>query len=178
MKKFFILFFAILSQFTAIAQDSVLGIKFGTDKNEVKNTLENRFGEYSVHELNGNLTVYNCMFAGIEFKSMDFEFAWNNGISYFNSALFQTWFSPSDVETAKKCRDIIFEKIKLKYNYYEEDANANGFKNYKFGLNPNDSTKVTGMIDLTRDKGKDGVERLYLIVNYFPYFPNSDLNDL
>lgn len=34
------------------------------------------------------------------------------------------------------------------------------------------------MIDLTRDKGKDGVERLYLIVNYFPYFPNSDLNDL
>jgi hypothetical protein len=179
-KKFVLLFVAILSQFTVFAQDSVLGIKFGTHKNDVKSMLENRFGEYSVHDLNGELTVYNCTFAGIEFNFVDFEFAWNNnnGISYFNSARFQKWFSPSDTEYAKKCRDIIFEKIKLKYSYYEEDKNHNGFKYYKFGLNPNDPTKVTGMIDLTRDKGKDGVERLYLIVTYFPYLPNSDLNDL
>lgn len=40
---------------------------------------------------------------------------------------------------------------------------------YKFGLNPNDSTRVIGMIDLSRDKGKDEVERLYLVVRYFPF---------
>lgn len=110
MKKFFILFFAILSQFTAIAQDSVLGIKFGTDKNEVKNTLENRFGEYSVHELNGNLTVYNCMFAGIEFKSMDFEFAWNNGISYFNSAFSKRGFHLQMLRLQKKVEILYLKK--------------------------------------------------------------------
>lgn len=178
MKKLIMVIIAISFFDVAFSQDGVLGIKFGSSKECVKQALENRFGEYNVHDKSGNLSVYNGVFAGIEFNCLDFEFAWRNGTPYFNSATLQTWFQPNDIENAKKCRDIIFEKIKMKYDYYEEDNNSDGFKTYKFGLNPNDSTKATGMISIERSEGKDGKERLYLLVYYFPYFPNADISDL
>ena len=169
---------AIFFHYVAFCQDGVFGIKFGSSKESVKQALENRFGEYHVYENNGNLRVYNGVFAGIEFDFLEFKFVWEKGNPYFNSATFQSYFQSNDVENAKECRDIIFEKIKKKYDYYEEDINSDGFKTYKFGLNPNNSKYVTGIIDLQRAKGNDGIERLYLNVIYFPYFPDADINDL
>lgn len=178
MKKLMALLVALFFASIIYGQDGVFGIKFGTTKDDVKVTLEDRVGKYKVADNGDYVSIYQQKFAGIEFNVLDFDFSWVDGVAYFNSASFQKWFSSSDVDNAKECREIIFEKIKKKYEYYEKEENDYGFLRYKFGLNPNDSTRLTGMIDLTRDKGKDEVERLYLIVTYFPFVEDLGMNDL
>jgi hypothetical protein len=169
MKKLVFLFSFLFFASILYAQNGVYGIRFGVTKEEAKAVLENRVGEYKVFDYGSRISVYDQAFAGIEFNILDFNFSWVSGDAFFNSATFQKWFSSSDVDNAKACRDFLFERIKKKYEYYEEEKNNNGFMCYKFGLNPNDSTRVIGMIDLSRDKGKDEVERLYLVVRYFPF---------
>ena len=134
-------------------QDSVYGIKFGIAKENAKIILQKRVGEYNVNDNGDKLSIYNQTFAGVNFPL-------------------------DDMSNAKQCRDFIFERFKRKYEYYEQEQNKDGFLRYKFGLNPNDSSKVTGMIDLIRGKGVDGVERLYLYVIYFPFVEDWELNDL
>lgn len=159
-------------------QDSVYGIKFGIAKENAKIILQKRVGEYNVNDNGDKLSIYNQTFAGVKFDILDFEFSWFNGSGCFNSASFQKNFPLDDMSNAKQCRDFIFERFKRKYEYYEQEQNKDGFLRYKFGLNPNDSSKVTGMIDLIRGKGVDGIERLYLYVIYFPFVEDWDLNDL
>ena len=178
MRKLILLLFSICFVSVMYSQEQVYGIKFGTTKEDAKSYLENRVGKYDVVDDGSTLTVYKQDFAGINFNILEFEFEWKGGTAYFNSAAFQKYFAANDVTDAKECRDFVFEKIKKKYTYYEQEKNSDGFLRYKFGLNPNDSSKVTGMIDLIRSKGNDGIERLYLYVVYFPYIQDLGLDDL
>ena len=168
----FLLFFA-----TGInAQDGVLGIKFGTSKSQAKELLEDRFG--LVVEDGEKLKVYNGTFDGISFTALEFNFSWINNKSYFNSAYF--WLSSpiEDFNYMKKLRDILFDDFKKKYEYYEICTNDQGITFYKFGTNPNDKSKVTGMIDLYKSKSVEKGYRYYLVVQYFPFIVYSNINDL
>lgn len=178
MKRILLLLFALFTCCQVWPQNGVFGIDFGTSKEEAKAMLERRFGEFSVLDCKDYLSISNCKFAGVTFKSLDFNFAYINGESVFNSAIFQTWFDLDEGESAMVLRDHIADQIKQKYYHFETSTNEYGFKQYKFGLNPNDTTKVTGMITVIKGEGNDGVEKLYLIVHYFPYFVDADLDDL
>lgn len=178
MRNLILFLFSVCFATVMYSQEQVYGIKFGTTKEDAKSYLEDRVGKYDVVDDGSTLTVYKQDFAGVKFDILEFEFEWKGGIAYFNSAGFQKIFDANNVADAKDYRDLVFEKIKKKYIYYEQDKNSDGFLRYKFGLNPNDSSKVTGMIDLIRGKGNDGVERLYLYVVYFPYNQDLGLDDL
>lgn len=178
MRKLILLFVLVCFASVMYSQDQVYGIRFGTTKENVKTYLENRVGKFDVVDDGSTLTVYKQDFAGVKFDILDFEFEWKDGIAYFNSAEFQKNFAVNNVASAKGCRDFIFERIKKKYAYYEQEKNSDGFLRYKFGLNPNDNSKVTGLIDLIRGKGNDGIERLYLYVIYFSYVQDLGLDDL
>lgn len=158
---------------------SVLGIKFGSSYDEVKEQLENRFGYYSTHPSGGNIVMSNISMGGVEFNLAEFGFQYKGNYSWFNSATFQKYFAVSETKDAKEVRDYLYSLIREKYEdeYLETFTNEEGFKCYKFGLNPYDDSKVLGIISLTKSKGKDGKQRLYLLLEYLPIWYLSKSSD-
>lgn len=169
MKRLFVLVTVVFSLIACQAQ-SVLGIKFGSSYSDVKEQLENRFGLYKTYDDGGSLCMYNIYMGDIEFNSAKFYFQYSGNKSWFNAAEFQKHYPASEVSAAKNTRDYLFTLIKDKYEdeYLEEFTNEQGFKCYKFGSNPYDESNVLGIIQLKRGKGKDGISRLYLFLNYLP----------
>lgn len=70
----------------------------------------------------------------------------------------------------KSNRDYLYSIIKNKYTYLEEYVNDQGFKCYKFGINPLDDSRVLGLITLERAESKGGDIRLYLTLHYLPIY--------
>lgn len=151
---------------------SVLGIRFGLSYSVVKRSLEDRFGEFSVHENKGVLKIYDVEVGGFHFKYAEFDFQRNSGLSYFNYASFQTFYSATDIQTARDERDYLYSLLKDKYknDYVEEYINKQGYKCYRFGTDPVDKNKALGRITLEKSKGKDGKTRLYLLLTYGPIY--------
>ena len=151
---------------------SVMGIDFGSSFETTKELLEKRFGKYQVQEKEGSLYIYNFKMGDFTFKTGDFHFQYSGDKSYLSEASFQYYSDKNDVEYMKGQRDYLYSLLKDKYadEYLEEFTNKQGFKCYKFGLNPVDQEKVLGMITLSRMKGNDGVERLYLFLDYLPIY--------
>lgn len=154
----------------AVNAQSVLGIPFGSDYTTTKELLAQRFGKYSVHEDNGTLMLYDFRMGDFSFSIGRFIFQYNGSKSYLNSAEFQTHYDASSTSAAKQSRDYLFSLIKPKYedDYIEEYINDDGFKCYRFGINPMDDNRALGVVALERGKGRDGKERLYLHLIYFP----------
>lgn len=149
---------------------SVLGIPFKSSYEKTKSSLEKRFGKYHVSEDNGKLAVYGLMLGDFPFKTGDFMFQYQGDFTYFNAATFSNWYELNQLDIAKSDRDFLYSLLKDKYadEFLEEYTNEQGFKCYKFGLNPVDDSKVLGLITLHRGAGKDGEERYYLMLDYLP----------
>lgn len=169
LKRLILICFAITVLTSAFGQ-SVLGIPFGASYKDTLDALRQRFEWFSVREDQGNLKIYDFKMGGFEFKVGELGFQYNGSKSYLNSAHFETWFDSNETARAKNNRDYLYLLISQKYEdeYLEELINDNGFKCYKFGINPKDSNKVLGGIYLDRGEGKDGIKRLYLKLEYFP----------
>lgn len=162
------LLFAIIPLFSY--GQSVMGIPFGSSYEETRATLEKRFGKYSVHEDNGDLRIIDFSMGDFKFNFGTFMFQFAGDKTYLNAASFSTLYDKSSADIAKNNRDYLYSLLKDKYadEYLEEFTNEQGFKCYKFGLNPKDPDKVLGLITLERGKGKEGKERLYLNLDYLP----------
>jgi hypothetical protein len=169
MKKILSLFAFIITSTNVYCQ-SVLGIPFGSSYDVVKNSLENRFGKYEIHESGGDINVYDIHIGDYKFDYGTFSFQRASGLSFFNYAFFQDYYDLNSVETAKRNLDYLFSLLREKYedDYLGEYKNDQGFKCYKFGTDPTDKSKVLGNITLSRSKGKDGITRLYIILTYGP----------
>lgn len=155
-----------------LSAQSVLGIKFGSSYETVKAQLEKRFGRYKVSEDEGCLNMYGLRIGEIYFTFGTFNFQYDGDKSYFNSANFSLPADKNEVEDMKYMRDYLYSQLKEKYKdeYLEEFTNEEGFKCYKFGINPLDSSKVLGIISLQRMKSNDGETRLYLNLDYLPIY--------
>ena len=177
MIKILVTLITILLSSNCVMAQSVLGIKFGSSYDDVLGYLSQRFGKYNVHKNETGLTVYNCKLGDVSFHLGEFGFQYDNNNSYFNSATFQIHYELSESNAAKDTRDYIFSLLKEKYEdeYIEEYTNDEGYKCYKFGVNPFDEDMALGLITLERAKGKDGKSRLYVLLEYLPiyYLPKS-----
>lgn len=169
IKRLILICFAITALMPAFGQ-SVLGIPFGTSYDETRDALRQRFGRFSVDENQGNLEISDVQIGGFRFKFGELMFQYSGSRSYLSSATFQTHFGLQETELAKRERDYLYSLVSPKYesNHLEEFISDEGFKCYKFGINPKDPNKVLGCISLQKLKGKDGIKRLYLILEYFP----------
>lgn len=149
---------------------SVMGIPLGSSYEDTFSALEKRFGYINVHKKNGNLQLYDFYMGDLMFKFGTFFFQYNGNRSYFNAASFSIPYEKKDLDAAKAVREILYNLLKDKYEneYLEEFKNEQGFKCYKFGLNPIDNTKVLGIISIDRANGNDGIERYYLNLDYLP----------
>ena len=168
---------ALCVNVAAYCQYGVLGLRFGSTKEEAMEYFRSRFGYGVAVEDGYKISMNDIRYAGIEFRFLEFRFIWVNNKTYFNSASFGNPIELCDVEAAKTAREIIIEELKKKYTYIEEYVNSDGFKCYKFGENPNNPNNVTGSLVIFKGKGKEGKDRLYLNVNYFPFIEEST-NDL
>ncbi len=169
MKRYLVI--CILSLLPVISySQSVLGIKFGSSYNVVKTALEERYGRYSVHETNGTLKVYDITMGDFHFDSGTFEFQRNEGGSYFYFVEFDARYSLSNKSVAISNRDYLFSIISDKYDYVESYVNDDGFKCYKFGINPLDEDRALGLITLIKGMGRDGISRYYLDLMYGPIY--------
>ncbi len=177
MKRYMLLLLLMFSVHSY--SQSVLGIGFGSDYKTVKSMLESRYGKYEVHEDEGCLKLYNFTMGDFFFKFGTFYFQWNGDNTYFNAAEFSLPSDDNNVETMKSSRDYLYSLLKEKYEneYLEQFINDEGFKCYKFGINPIDSTQVLGNIILHRSKSNDGKTRLYLDLNYLPIHYVSKSSD-
>ena len=162
----------VLCGFLPMLAQSVLGIKFGSSYDDVKEMLERRFGLYSVREKNGNLSMYDCQIGDVKFQFAEFYFQYAGNRSYFNSASFSIPFELSMSKKAQSHRDYLYSFLKSKYenDNLEEYVNEDGYKCYKFGINPIDSSKVLGLITLMKGESKDGKMRLFLDLDYLPIY--------
>lgn len=174
-RKAFILSMLLVPLF--LYSQSVLGIKFGSNYNSVKQALEDRYGKYSVYEDNGNLRVYDLAVGDYKFDSGKFEFQRNGGNTYFYFAIFSEHYSLSNKKEAIRNRDFLFSLISDKYEYTESFVNDDGFKCYKFGKNPLDNSRVLGLITLAKGVGNDGISRYYLELSYGPIYYISKSSD-
>lgn len=165
MRKCICIIAFIISTIACFSQ-TILGIKIGESYTNAKNILEERYS-YKLHEDSGNLILYDFDMGEFNFKYGTLYFQWSNNEAKFYAAEFQYWDSVRDVESMKSSRENLRCKIESKYDIYEY-KNEQGFICYEFlGETINDVT-IRGSIDLHRYKGKDGVERLYLILSYSP----------
>ena len=145
-----------------------LGVEEFASKSEAKRILIESYGILNIDEDGSDLTVYEPSFAGFKFSLATLLFNPINGSPQFNGVYLQRWFSVSQVNEAKQFRDNIMNSLKNKYEdeIYVEFKNDQGFKCCEFGTYKHGSI---GMIELTPQKGKDGKERLYVILTYFPF---------
>lgn len=173
MKK--IILFALFFTCTFLVHaQSILGIKVGSSFDVAKNTLEARFG-YQLIKDKGNLSIYDFYMGDFHFDSGTLYFQWEGKTSRLYSADFQTWDSTSNSEAIKKRRDFLKTIIESKYNIYEF-KNKQGFLCYEFLGEEVDGITMHGEINLHRGKGKDGTERLHLVLYYYPIADFIDEN--
>lgn len=169
LKRLIVIFFAITVLMPAFGQ-SVLGIPFGTSYEDAWDVLKQRFGLSSVRKYQGNIEITDFQMGGLEFDYGELCFQYQGDRTYLNAAHFQAIFRAGDVAGAKEQRDHLYSLMAPKYkdDYLMEFVNEEGFKCYVFGLNPKDPDMALGGFGLFRDKGRDGVKRLYLKLDYFP----------
>lgn len=155
----------IISTIACFSQ-TILGIKIGESYTNAKKVLKDRYAT-KLDEDGGNLVLQDFYMGEFNFKYGKLHFQWSNSESQFYAAEFQYWESIRDVESMKSLRENLKRVIESKYNIYEY-KNEQGFRCYDFlGETINDVT-IRGSIDLNRSKGKDDVERLYLVLSYYP----------
>lgn len=165
MKKVLIIALTIVAAISTSAQ-SILGVKVGENYADAKKHLEERFS-YRLSENSGNLTLYDFSMGDFGFNYGTLFFQWNNDTAQFYKAVFQKWMPIGDVESIKKCREILREKIESKYSV-NEFKNNQGFKCYDFIGEEINGVTMYGSIEVRRTKGNDGTERLYLMLFYEP----------
>ena len=162
---------------TAGVTATVLGIRFGSSFSTVKSALQSRFGYSSVTEKSGILEVDNPRLGNSMFSLGTFDFQRSGNESYLNFADFQQYYSLKNESSAISDRDFLFSLIKEKYPFTEQYVNKDGYKCYRFGINPKDINCSLGVIYLVKGLGKDGVKRLYLHLQYGPIFFIDKLSD-
>ena len=170
MKKFVL--FALLF-FSAMANaQSVMGIKFGSSIETVKQQLEQRLGKYSVYEDNGTLRISDFTMGDFYFHFGIFRFQYDGNKSFMSEADFAIFSEINDIENMESKRDYLYSLLKNKYEdeYLEEFINEQGFKCYKFGVNPLDDSRVLGKISLFQAESRKGKEQLYLRLHYGPIY--------
>lgn len=159
-----------LSASAQLSEASVCGIKMGTGREEARSILENRFGRLSVRGDNGALKVYDASVGGVKYDSLTFLFAWVNGDSKLNGACLRQVYELNEEYEALKAQGVIKSVYERKYVTAEYDRE--GFKGYVFGI----GLDPYGTITVNKYKSNDGRMRLYVDVNYFG--PYSDTDDI
>ena len=174
MKKIILIFIFVLMatlSFARLNELSVCGIKMGTEKEEAKRILRDRFGYLSVEEDAGNISVYDGSVGGISHKFMTFIFTWIDGRSMFNGAIFSTPYEINQQKDAIEHRELLKSVYEKKYDI-DSYTNEDGFKTYRFGK----EMELYGVITTKKAKGKDGKLRIYTDVYYWgPYDETSDI---
>lgn len=106
---------------------SVAGVEFGTDRSSAMEQLRDRFG-YD-YDVNGERATFNNVTLG-RTNYDEAEFFFKGG--KFVAACFAKRFSISNVASAKKMREEIFNEYKEKYTHFG-DCIIDGFKCYTLG---------------------------------------------
>lgn len=167
IKKFIAFLISYFLIFTLSAK-TFLGVEELMSKSEAKKILYSAYNPLNVNEEGSDLIVVDPTFAGFTFSLATLYFTPIDGIPRFNGITLQRWFQPTQINEAKGFRDAIMGSIKKKYQeeIYAEFENDEGFKGCEFGTFKDGSL---GIVEICRDKGKDGKERLYVFLVYFSF---------
>ena len=174
MRKIYLLLILILCLQTAQSK-TILGVKEFCPKSEAKKILIDTYGDTKIYDDGNSLIVANPSIGGYRFSLCELLFTQIDGKNLFNGATFQKWFSESELNTAKELRDNLMKSLHKKYGeeLYVEFKNSQGFKCCEFGTFEEGSV---GTVELSRDNGQDGKERIYLTLYYHP-FNNEAINN-
>lgn len=147
MKKILLLFFCILAQICSAQEQtfeefyesqfcrSVCGVKFGDSYENVKSSLEKKYGSpNALYTDEDNIVYLYKSYCGILFSVIDFSFQRDEKGSYLNQCVM--CINCRTAQDAKEKREKIWSKIKGKYSPWNEGVDKNGFKYYSGGISP------------------------------------------
>lgn len=177
MKKTLFLLIAILAASLPLYAKTFLGVEEFASKSVAKSNLYDSYGYLSVDEQGSDLVVTEPTFAGFRFSIAILYFSPINGGPRFNGINFQRWYQSTQIKEAKDFRDALMNSLRTKYGdeIYAEFKNEQGFKCCEFGTYNDGSL---GLLEMTREKGKDGKERLYVLLTYYPFDMKAVQNEL
>ncbi len=161
----------------SLSSQSVLGIERFALKTDVLNMMKDRYGILKIHDGGDKINIDDPSIGHLFFKFGSLYFSFINGANRFNGASFESYYSLNNVKDAKEFRDALMSTIQSKYgdDGYEEFVNKDGFKCCYFGKDPR-TDLFLGEVSLVKGKGKDGIQRLYVLLDYYPFIDTS-LND-
>lgn len=152
------------------AVTSVAGIDFGDSKETVMSELHSRFG-YDDKDEGNMITFYEISIGGVDYSFAHFFFLKGK----FVSATLTKYFPVNNFQAAKNYRDRIARQYGSKYRNIISRTDKNGIKYYLCGRL--DVFLYPIEILLEKTKGKDGISRYYVSVNYYSHRINAALND-
>lgn len=154
MKRILFLFAAVLIAVATSAKgdDSVAGVKFGTQKNDAVTQFESAFGAKGVAQAD-QITFSKVNYMGFKFTTAKFYF---NENGKFNQARF--YMQVPNKATAVKEMNAIEKAMAKEYNSISEDEDEDG-KFVKGGLGPDGQSLFT--IYTVRIQGKWNVGLRY-----------------
>ena len=163
-----IYFFIGLFLTANLSAKTFLGVEELASKAEAMKILRASYNILQIQESGSDITVADPSFAGFNFSLATFYFTPIRSEPRFNGVTFQRWFQSTQVNDAKEFRDAIMKSLKKKYGeeVFVEFKNDQGFRCVEFGTF---KYGAIGVIELCRSKGKDGRERLYVMLTYYPF---------
>ena len=120
MKKILFALIIALSFLSAYA-DGVAGIEWGTTIEQTESKLNKRFGECA-YRYPSKLMYRDVRIGGVNFYNAFFDFAWNEGETFFHAA---TFFSkryddlPSVIDGVDNIVEKLSSKYKIQYQTYD-----------------------------------------------------------
>ena len=150
---------------------SVVGLPFGVSRSLALSTLHSRFGYEDRDE--GNCVTFsdNVSVGGINYSYASFFFYDDKLVA----ASLVKYFSVKNFQMARDFRDQIAKQYPMKYKNLKWHVDKNGIKCYVGGKL--DFIWYPINIFISKEKGRDGIMRYYVTVNYFSHRISSALNE-
>lgn len=152
---------------------SVAGVSFGTSRSSALSALRSRFNYNDVDE--GNCVTFydDVSIGGVNYNYARFYF--NN--DKLVAASLVKYFSIKNFQAAKNLRDRIAGQYLMKYRNMYSNTDHNGIKFYQCGRVDLMLFRYPIAIYITKSKGRDGIMRYYVTVDYYSYKMSSALNE-
>lgn len=158
--------------------ESVWGLEKLAPKDEVKKSIVNRFGYNNFKDKGDVITVIDPSIGGVDFNFCDIIFNFIDGELRFNQIRFDRIIVNDNIELAKQTVDYLANNLKKKYGDDNVLAYTNDYGFTAYGFYGPAFNDVIGYLEIVKGFGKDGTERLYMNLVYYPFRKDAVADEL
>lgn len=169
MKRCLVLLFVSFFILLCRAQTSVAGVRLTDEYDNVRYTLEQRYG-YDYIEESNSINYFDITIGGMFFQLGRFEFEYRNNARRLNYVEFNRRYELSELNKAKKELEEIAKIYRKKYHDIQIATDKKtGFKIFRCCYDP-ERYIYDILITLSKDKARSGKTYYFVTVEYGPWW--------